>query len=1271
MKTILRALILVGFALGLGTVYGQSTYLVTEQLDTTEPVDYPANTTNDGDEDNFTAIVQIGNPPVPNANWHGPYTIPFAFEFFGTAVTEFWVSDNMLLTFDNPATGPTSSPNTSLPSGLLPDNTIAALWSCPAASISTINDGIFYGTFGTAPNRHLVVLYHSWTYGCTQNSYNYNKIILEEGTNKVYVVDAWSFSGAEGTTIGVQKDNTTAVEYSSNYDSGASGNASSSVFNDNDLFVFTPYTPLPNDAEALGIISPEDGGCGDSTSFVLGQVHNKGLDTIASIPVDVNITGAITASASTTTGSIAPGDTVDVTVGPFNLYDGGTINFELDIPWMSDDDMSNNTFTETLNLRDDRPAPIPQFDNDTTVCAPANLVLQVPPDPNPDVEYRWFDDLAAMTPAGTGTAFAPQTLTQSDTFYVSKIIDQQFTGNAGVLPTGTDFFGFPGDGNTFDVNQACTLDSVLVYPTNTGQASITIRNASGAVIASASKTVTSAGPTYVPVNVNLAPGTDYEIDRTGSSVLYEYSTNDSYFPFNVGSVITVTGEISGFDWLYIFEWKASNVTCPTAARPFYVEVQPSPDVDLGPDTVICNPTVLNVFDPNATSYVWSDGSTDPAKSVSTTQEDLSVTVSTSNGCSASDTVTIIAPGNPVFTPDDSLTVCGFWQPDPSNVDPTQQYTWSSGDTVPNPILTSTGTYSVDVINGCGITYTDSFYVEVLPGPVVDLGSKDTSVCNSNVIQLSTNLQGAPTYLHTWTASNGSNPGSGPNVTAASPNANTPNTDTVQYKVSVGQPGGCTVEDSITVYYLATPEVDLGPSNQSACSGITLDAGTFGQGLSYQWSTGATTQTIDLLQSGSYSVTVSSSEGCAATDTMLFNKVDSFTVDLGGDQTVCNSITQLNTELPPADYDFEWNTGETDSAIFVGNTGDYSVIVTDVSNGCQVYEEVQIVIQTSPEINLGPDQAICNPPFTLNTGLTQGSVLWSTGDTVHSVSVNSGGIYTVEVQLACGYEAKDTIVLNDIIPPTFDIEPAQTSSCDPIDLSTGLGPNYSHNWNTGQTTSDITVSESGTYIVEVRDVDGCAFSDTTQLVVNATPNIDLILPDSIPVDEDFVVDYDLTPYGLSINWNFGADALPFPTSTGPGPKVVNYPTVGTKTIEVTVANGPCVDNASGDVVVYIPSEDTVPVSRPDGVDFDRAQSLTFFPNPTTQSSAVTVVYNGPLREDLNLDMYDIIGQFIESYELESVENGQPITIQLPEDLSSGVYMIRVNDPNIKTQRLIIE
>jgi hypothetical protein len=87
-----------------------------------------------------------------------------------------------------------------------------------------------------------------------------------------------------------------------------------------------------------------------------------------------------------------------------------------------------------------------------------------------------------------------------------------------------------------------------------------------------------------------------------------------------------------------------------------------------------------------------------------------------------------------------------------------------------------------------------------------------------------------------------------------------------YSVEVFDGVGCSAMDTISVIFSPDPVVNLG-ADTSGCQGgaLTLNAGNAGS--TYAWSNSASTQTIGVTTSGTYSVVVTNGAGCTGSDTV--------------------------------------------------------------------------------------------------------------------------------------------------------------------------------------------------------------------------------------------------------------------------------------------------------------------------------------------------------------------------------------------------------------------
>jgi len=207
--------------------------------------------------------------------------------------------------------------------------------------------------------------------------------------------------------------------------------------------------------------------------------------------------------------------------------------------------------------------------------------------------------------------------------------------------------------------------------------------------------------------------------------------------------------------------------------------------------------------------------------------------------------------------------------------------------------------------------------------------------------------------------------------------NTPGT----YSLSVTYgPPQCFAADQIVVTSAPFPVVDLGPDSTYCANDFVLDAG--GDGATYNWSDGTSTQTNNVSVSGNYSVTVTSDDGCVSEDDINLTLLEQPVVDLGEDFKLCISYDQ--TRLLSAGNSFSsylWSTGATTPNIVVGagvtavGNQTYSVTVTG-ANGCTgedaVVAEYSMCVGVNENANNSNVSLFPNPATDLVTFLSEGT-----------------------------------------------------------------------------------------------------------------------------------------------------------------------------------------------------------------------------------------------------------------------------------------------------------
>ncbi len=308
--------------------------------------------------------------------------------------------------------------------------------------------------------------------------------------------------------------------------------------------------------------------------------------------------------------------------------------------------------------------------------------------------------------------------------------------------------------------------------------------------------------------------------------------------------------------------------------------------------------------------------------------------------------------------------------------------------------------------------TDSIYVAVKPNPTVRLGN-DTNICMGNTVTLQSSLIYSSAATYRW------NTGS----TTPSITANTTGT----YTLRVNQ-DGCVAQDAINLQVKPNPIVSLG-NDTGICSGVAIVANIRPRaGVSYLWSTGATTPTLSVAATGTYWVRIDSN-GCRNSDTINVSVFPDFIVDLGPDASYCQAdsvrLASSATYSPIAHY--TWNTGDTTPSITIIASGTYWLQVTQGT--CTHSDTITISHTPDYAVHLGPDTSYCRAgAVILQSSDTYASPTyqWSTGATDSAISVTASGTYWLQVnQYGCA--RRDSIHI-DIIYDTLVIRNPDTAIC---------------------------------------------------------------------------------------------------------------------------------------------------------------------------------------------------------------------------------------------------
>ena len=398
--------------------------------------------------------------------------------------------------------------------------------------------------------------------------------------------------------------------------------------------------------------------------------------------------------------------------------------------------------------------------------------------------------------------------------------------------------------------------------------------------------------------------------------------------------------------------------------------------------------------------------------------------------------------------------------------PGSTYLWSSGQGTQTINITTSGTYSVNLITPIGCQGTDQISVALVPPPNYTLGN-DTSTCGNNVV-----LDAGSGYSsYAWST------GSTSQTTSVSTN------DTVG--VTVIDANGCVLNDTVIVTLNPAPVVNIGPDITQCGGSAVLDAGN--PGALYFWSNSTSSQQTTVNATGVYYVDVLTQAGCAGSDTVNVTINNQPVANLGPDTSICLSTVILDAGNPGASY--LWSNSMTTQTVTVG-TGTYDVLITDPS-GCSDRDTISVTTNVPPVVTVSQDTSICPGGTAILTASGALTYIWSnnaTGSTL-PVSPTATTAYYVTGTDINGCQASDVVVVNMLSGANAQFTLTQGGATVYTQNQSTMA--YTYSWNFGDSSpADNTASpthtytQNGTYTITLT-VTGACGTDTYTMVVTIT------------------------------------------------------------------------------------------------------------------------------------------------------------------------------------------
>ncbi len=469
-----------------------------------------------------------------------------------------------------------------------------------------------------------------------------------------------------------------------------------------------------------------------------------------------------------------------------------------------------------------------------------------------------------------------------------------------------------------------------------------------------------------------------------------------------------------------------------------------------------------LFNIGTTTVTWR--ATDSVGTISSCNFNINVSYAATPTIAVSGTTTFCAGGSVVLTASSGSS-----------------YLWSNGATTQSITVTNGGAYSVTVTNASGCCATSAATV-VTVNAVANAtitASGATTFCTGGSVAL-TAAVGAS---YAWSTG----------ATTRSINVTTSGS----YTVTVNNAAGCSsISDAVAVTVNATPTAIItasGATTFCAGSSVTLTAS---DGATYLWSNGATSQSITVTSGGAYTVAVTNEFGCSATSAatvVTVNPAATAIITASGANTFCagGSVTLTAT----AGSTYTWSTGATSRSINVTTSGNYSVTVNTAAGCSAISTATTVTVNAVPTATITASGAttFCAGSSVTLAASDGTSYLWNNGATSKTITVTSGGSYSVVVsnEFGCSATSAATVVVVNAVPSITSTTPASRCGAGSVTLNATASAGII-NWyaaSTGgsslATGSSFVTSTAGTYYVDAT-ANGCTSGSRSAVVATINP-----------------------------------------------------------------------------------------------------------------------------------------------------------------------------------------
>jgi len=613
------------------------------------------------------------------------------------------------------------------------------------------------------------------------------------------------------------------------------------------------------------------------------------------------------------------------------------------------------------------------------------------------------------------------------------------------------------------------------------------------------------------------------------------SSNSTCYGYNNGSA---TVSISGGSPPYTYSWSnGQNTQSINNLSPgtYYLTISDANNCTNISSVNITEPDSfqININKVDVTCYGGNDGSITISISGSTPPYNVSwnngqnqtsinnlsagtyvVTITDANGCSTIRTINISEPPQLVVSAIANPSTICFGQTSTLIATGAINYNWNIGqgnNIQVNPPTTTT--YYVTGTDAAGCTATANVTLTVIPLPTSTFTATQI-LCygNNSIVQYTGDASSNATF--TWNWNNGTVfPGSGPGPHQVSWSQS----GNIEITLTVTE-NGCTSEPTTITIYNPPPLSLQTTSTNPLCYGdsngsinLTVNGGT--PPYTFAWNNGSTSQNINNLPQGIYTVTVTDANGCTKNIGSTLTQPPALIASITPNQYICFeqpayiSITAVGG-TPPYQYFFDQQSSSSSVVVFPQTTTSYSAYVVD-ANGC-TSPVLNTTIYVAPPLqltllanttNVCPGDPVLLTPV-ITGGVGQPYIVHNHLGQVVTPPIliypTESGYYTVQAEDVCGSFDTSSVYINVYPLPPINFFADTLKGCVPltvhfVESSPNNGQTYE--WNFGDMTNlSLAKNPVHTYTtpgkfdvtLTVTSAEGCKNSKTIHQMIEVWP-----------------------------------------------------------------------------------------------------------------------------------------------------------------------------------------